>query len=449
MAEAAPQLAQQLAIAAAADAPKQLTDLPTDAIGLILTRLTLAHDIAAVAPTCHALSVAVGHAFAVRPFSGEVVTCYGRAERRGAEPPDVQSVAVTRDSHILTCSSDGSLRLWVSDDDSCEKWCRCCSIHVEGAHSESVAYVAVLAGGARFVTVSHDLTAKLWTIGGDLESGRSVDLERTIELVPPGFIEAGGWFKATSLVAMPDGLHFIIGTEESPTQRFHDRFGGLEMYNVDGTRVHKVKADTSDEQYGDCVGMVTAVATTPDGQHIISGGYLRLDEVAEGVVQVWGQPSQQEGLSLLTTCNGHTAEVKVVVVMPDGQRILSSSFDDTVRVWLLDGTLVSTLRSPFQDDDADYGLATALVALPDNQHALAGSNYGPVALFNVNDGAVLLTFDNHAHPRHLYENWWQEHPRTPPAVNALALLPDGLRFVSGSEDKTACIVEHGLALNLK
>jgi WD40 repeat protein len=30
-------------------------------------------------------------------------------------------------------------------------------------------------------------------------------------------------------------------------------------------------------------------------------------------------------------------------------------------------------------------------------------------------------------------------------VRSLALLPDGLRFVSGSSDETARIVEHGLA----
>ena len=35
---------------------------------------------------------------------------------------------------------------------------------------------------------------------------------------------------------------------------------------------------------------------------------------------------------------------------------------------------------------------TALVALPDNQHALSGSNDKTVKLFNVNDGAVLRTF---------------------------------------------------------
>ena len=69
-----------------------------------------------------------------------------------------------------------------------------------------------------------------------------------------------------------------------------------------------------------------------------------------------------------------------------------------------------------------------LVGLPDNQHALSCSHDQTVKLFNVNDGAVLRTFKNHTD-----------------AVNCLALLPDGLRFFSGSDDKTACIVYHGLA----
>ena len=68
------------------------------------------------------------------------------------------------------------------------------------------------------------------------------------------------------------------------------------------------------------------------------------------------------------------------------------------------------------------------MTLPDNQHALSGSRDTTIKLFNVNDGAVLRTFTHH-----------------PRAVNCLALLPDGLRFVSGSFDHTARIVEHGLA----
>ena len=38
---------------------------------------------------------------------------------------------------------------------------------------------------------------------------------------------------------------------------------------------------------------------------------------------------------------------------------------------------------------------TALVALPDNQHALSGSDDKTVKLFNVDDGDVLRTFTHH------------------------------------------------------
>ena len=67
------------------------------------------------------------------------------------------------------------------------------------------------------------------------------------------------------------------------------------------------------------------------------------------------------------------------------------------------------------------------MALPDNQHALSGSRDG-VKLFNVNDGAVVRTWTHHTGP-----------------VLSLSLLPDGLRFVSGSWDNTARIVYHGCA----
>ena len=58
----------------------------------------------------------------------------------------------------------------------------------------------------------------------------------------------------------------------------------------------------------------------------------------------------------------------------------------------------------------------ALVALPNNQHALSGA-HSTVKLFNVNDGTVVRTFEHHTG-----------------FVSSLSLLPDGLRFASGSDD---------------
>ena len=68
---------------------------------------------------------------------------------------------------------------------------------------------------------------------------------------------------------------------------------------------------------------------------------------------------------------------------------------------------------------------------PDNQHALSGSRDKTVQLFNVNDGAVLRTCGT--------QLGWHTG-----GVTCLALLPDGLRFVSASLDRTARIAYHGL-----
>ena len=120
----------------------------------------------------------------------------------------------------------------------------------------------------------------------------------------------------------------------------------------------------------------------------------------------------------VSTCIGHTDNVYAVAAMPDGQRILGGGGDKTVRVWLLDGTFENTFELHTRE-------VNALVALPDNQHALSASADATVKLFNVNSGAVQRTFNGH--------------------TAFVALLPDGLRFVSGSNDNTARIAYHGLA----
>ena len=110
-----------------------------------------------------------------------------------------------------------------------------------------------------------------------------------------------------------------------------------------------------------------------------------------------------------------------------------------LRLWarLLDGTLKNTFE--LHTDQVN-----ALVALPDNQHALSGSADSTVKLFNVDNGAVLRSFTHQfpVDPRGQVHGA-QHYPTR--GVNCLALLPDGRRFVSGSDDKTARIAYHGLA----
>ena len=88
-------------------------------------------------------------------------------------------------------------------------------------------------------------------------------------------------------------------------------------------------------------------------------------------------------------------------------------------MWLLDGTKKTFWLH------TDEGNAN--VALPDNQHALSASAPHHQALQR----------QRWHRPAHLHA------PHGPGAL--LALLPDGLRFVSGSSDNTARIAYHGLA----
>ena len=343
-------------------AERQLIDLPPDALSLVLYQLTLAHDIAAVAPTCHALCDAVKLAMKARPFSGEVV----KLSTFGA----MYCLAATPDGRVITGSS-GEVKVW--RDGACERTIT--------AHTRAIWAVAVLPGSARFVSGSSDTTAKLWTLDGALE--RTFQVGSTVLCV----------------AALPDGVHFVVGLGGDGSWNGGPNKGDIRQYHVDGTLVHTFKGHAHD---------VNAVAVTPDGQHIISGSWDR-------TVKVWSVASK----SLVSTCIGHDF-IMAVAAMPDGQRFLSGSADDTVRVWLLNGThhTFKLHTSP----------VNALVALPDNQHALSASTDKTVKLFNVNDGRVLRTFTHHT-------NW----------VRSLALHPDGLRFISGSEDRTARIAYHGLA----
>ena len=170
---------------------------------------------------------------------------------------------------------------------------------------------------------------------------------------------------------------------------------GILLFHIDGTLVATLQGHN---------GYITSLVATPDGQHIIS-------TALDNTIKVWSVASK----SLVSTCAGHN---HALASMPDSQRFLSGSYEG-VKVHLLDGNLKNTF---------ELHTVTALVALPDNQHALSGSLDHTAKLFNVNDGAVLRIFKHHT-----------------AGVTSLALLPDGLRFVSGSSDKTARIAYHGLA----
>ena len=142
--------------AAARAAARCLTEvLPADALGLVLYQLTLAHDIAAVAPTCHTLCDAAKLAQKARPFSAEV-------KRLTVDPGscNVSSVVAVQDL-VITSSWGWSNGIKVWREGEC--------VRTLQIHERWIRKLALLPGGTRFVSVADDNTVKLCDLHGAIE----------------------------------------------------------------------------------------------------------------------------------------------------------------------------------------------------------------------------------------------------------------------------------------
>ena len=382
----------------------RLDDLPIDTLAHVLYRLPLAHDIGSVAPVSRAFRDAARHTFMARPYSGEVFTIDGHEkhpdrvqneeEDNGIIRTHGVAVAVTPDGHIITAAEDATIKVWSAGARRQPTCVRTIELEVEWFGP-----VSLLPGGTQFLYGKDDIV-QLWNIDGSVE--RSFDVADVDS-------------RLFAIVALPDGLHFAVGfgADYYVDTDSRTKCGDVELYSIDGTLVHAFRGHTD---------QVRVLTTTRDGL-LISGA-------DDNLVKVWSVSTK----SLLSTCTGHTGGndegnncILALAATPNGKRIISSADDTTVRVWLLNGTLENTfeeLRGAQTIPGFLLNPVEALVALPDNQHALAGADN--VKLFDLDDGAVLRIFAT--------------------SPTSLALMPDGLRFVRGSmTDNNACIFEHGLA----
>lgn len=152
---------------------------------------------------------------------------------------------------------------------------------------------------------------------------------------------------------------------------------------------------------------VKAVAVTPDGSRIVSGG-------VDGTVRVWDLTTGR----LERTLEGHPSTVFAVTVTPDGSRIVSGGYDHTVRVWdLTTGRLERTL-------EGHTGWVTAVAVTPDGARIFSGGRDRTVRVWELTSGRLERTLEGHAHD-----------------VLAVAVTPDGRRILSGGQDRTVRVWE--------
>ncbi len=270
---------------------------------------------------------------------GGLFTLYGH---RGP----VRSAAFGPDGmRILTCSDDGTARLWYAQTGTLV-------LEIKG-HASPVRDASFSPDGTRIVSASDDKTAKVW----DAATGRLVlDLKgHTGELSSASF--------------SPGGTRIVTSSSDWKAMVWNARTGAslLEL---------KGHADR-----------VTCASFSPDETRIVTGS-------SDKTARIWDALTGAPRLEL----KGHTGGVECVSFSPDGTRIVTGSSDATARVWdtqagapllELKGHGDQVLNAPFR------GQVLSALFSPDGVRIVTASEDNTAKVWDAGTAAPLLSLRGH------------------------------------------------------
>jgi WD40 repeat protein len=208
---------------------------------------------------------------------------------------------------------------------------------------------------------------KRLALGGGGHSVRVWDLDTGQQLFSSA--SSGPFFPAWALAFRADSKLLASG----------GRDGSVRVWDpASGKQLHEFPGPFPD-------GWIKSVALSPDGRFVAAASNELLDQQSStwlGDVKVWDLSSKQ----LLHTLKGHRGEVIDVTFSPDGQRLASTSDDQSVRVWE-----VKTGREIFTLRGADHWAAYS----PDGKHLATGNWDGTVKVWDALQGQGPRIFGRH------------------------------------------------------
>lgn len=148
--------------------------------------------------------------------------------------------------------------------------------------------------------------------------------------------------------------------------------------------------------------LVSSVVLSADQTKVITGSW-------DNTIRVWNAQTSE----LEQTLVGHESLVNSIAISDDGTTLVSASDDTTLKVWNLQtGELIQTLKG---HNDVVNSVALA----PDGKTAISASDDETIRIWNLETGKSELTLTGH-------EDW----------INSVVVSNDGKTIVSGSSDET-------------
>jgi WD40 repeat protein len=271
---------------------------------------------------------------------------------------------------IATGGMDGVVRLWDGSNGT--------PVREFKGHTAQVHRAAFSPDGNYVVSVSDDNTVRVWKTA-------------TGEVVR---VLKGHTAPVSEITFSPDQKHFATEAADKKAIIWSiDSDDGKVLNGLTGTKA--------------------ALAFSPDGKLLATEGGLgtELGALPEGdyPATVWDVETGKMKFRL----GGHQDYIAGVSFSPDGNAIVTSSGDNTARLWTADGQLVKELRGHTRP------LAGALFS-PDGKFVVTASADNTVRVWDSLDGKLVSEFRGHSQ-----------------AVNSVAFSSDGQYIVTASDDQTA------------
>jgi WD40 repeat protein len=232
----------------------------------------------------------------------------------------VWAVAISRDGKLIASGDEmGALIFWEGDSGNS-------LTEAIDAHNTWISSVDFSPNGAVLATSSSDWTTKLWSTETRQREGDPIDCGAPVHCVR--YSPCGG------LLALAAGK-------------------GIQIW-IPGTRER-----VADFNAVPAISPNLSLAWTPDGARLLSAGSYCDPTIREWDSSTWKQVGDP--------WNGHTSDIRDIVVNPAGTLVASASHDKTVRLWRLSDR--QTIAS-FQLEHSDE--VFSVIFSTDGKHMLGG-----------------------------------------------------------------------------